>query len=220
MLLALPVDDTSTLPRQPIALEGEPLTRSCVLLDGFACRYKLSPDGSRQIVSFHMPGDLIDLHSALLKVADHSIAAIGRAHVAYLPHAVIFETTRRYAGIAHAFWLETVIDGSIFREWLLNVGRRDAYGRLAHLFCELALRLDSVGLCPNGRCQFPVTQTDLADATGLTPVHVNRTMQRLRADKLISTHGTELRILDWKGLIEAGSFDPTYLYLPNGDARC
>ena len=214
VLLAMPMGDVRAMPREDIVAEGEALTRACLLLDGMACRYKRLPDGSRQIVSFHTAGDIVDLHCAVLKVADHGIAALGPARAAYLPHEALAAAIERHRGIAWAFWRETLVDGSILREWLLNIGRREAYARLAHLFCEMMVRADAVGLSRGRRFPFPVSQAELGDATGLTPVHVNRTMQKLRADGLISTCGTDIVVEDWNGLVEEGSFDPGYLHLP------
>jgi len=218
VLMALPVGETSVAQRTAIVHEGERLARSCLLIDGLACRYKLLPDGSRQIVSLHLPGDVIDLQSAVLKVADHGIAALSHVRVAYLPHAALLDAAARHRGIGWAFWRETTVEGAIDREWLLNIGRRDAFGRLAHLLCEIALRMEAIGLCHGNRFQFPVTQSELADVAAMTPVHVNRTLQRLRAEGLIGTRGTEVHVLDWDRLVEAGSFDPAYLYLPPAGA--
>lgn len=214
ILLALPVDETAFSVRDTIVHEGEALTRSCMLIDGYAARYKLLPDGSRQILALHMAGDVIDLHSAVLKVADHGTAALGHVRVAYLPHRELLSAADRFPRIAHALWLETLVEGSIDREWLLNIGQRDAYARLAHLFCEMMQRMKAVGLCRDNGFPFPVTQVELGDATALTPVHVNRTLQRLRADGLITMRGTDVRIEDWDRLATAGSFEPSYLYLP------
>lgn len=211
---ALPVGEVRVASRDYFAREGEVLTRACMLIDGFAARYKLLPDGARQIVSLHVSGDIIDLHSVVLGVVDHSAAALGPARVAYLPHKAVLDAMEVYPGIARAFWYDAMVDGAIAREWLLNIGRRDAYGRLAHLFCEMALRMEAVGLCHDGRFQFMVTQSELADATAMTPVHVNRTLHKMREAGLISITGSEVRIENWNALSRAGSFDPTYLYLP------
>jgi CRP-like cAMP-binding protein len=217
LIAALPSGDVRISSREFIVHEGEHLNRSVLLLDGLAARYKLLPDGGRQIVSLHVAGDVIDLHTALLKVADHSVAAFGPARIAYLSHDAVRTAIDASPAIARAMWREVLVDASIAREWLLNVGRRDAYGRIAHLFCELALRMEVVGLYRGGSLPLPLTQADLADATGLTPVHVNRTMQRLRADGLVSTRGAELCIHDWDGLALAGTFDPAYLFI--GEAK-
>lgn len=217
LIAALPSGEVRISSREFIVHEGEHLNRSVLLLGGIAARYKLLPDGGRQIVSLHVAGDVIDLHTTILKVADHSVAAFGPARIAYLSHEALRAVIDASPAIARALWREALVDAAIAREWLLNVGRRDAYGRIAHLFCELALRMEVVGLYRGGSFPLPLTQGDLADATGLTPVHVNRTMQRLRADGLVSTRGTELCIHDWDGLALAGTFDPAYLYI--GETR-
>ena len=219
VLAALPAGEMRVHAREFVVHEGAQLSRSVLLLEGFAARFKLLPDGERQIVSLHVAGDIVDLHSAVLKVADRSIAAFSPARVAYLPHDTLLAALEASPAIARALWRDALIDAAISREWLLNVGRRDAYARMAHLFCELALRLGAVGLYRDGCFPLPLTQAELADTTGLTPVHVNRTLQRLRTDGLISTRGVELCIEDWDRLADAGSFDPSYLYLDGEGGR-
>lgn len=214
-LVALPMGDTYFAARDAIVHEGDAVTRSCVLVDGFAARFKLLPNGARQILSLHTAGDMIDLQSAVLELADHGIAALGHVRIAYMPHAALLDASERYPAIARAFWRETLIDGSIFREWLLNIGRRNAYARMAHLFCEVKTKMEAIGLARDDGFPFPVTQIELADATALTSVHVNRTMKRLRADGLVSTRGTEVRIEDWDRLVQVAAFDPAYLHLSN-----
>lgn len=213
-LAALPSDEERVRSRGYIVRQGEAMKRSCLLVDGFAARYKLTADGERQIVSFHVPGDFIDLHTVMLKVADHSIGTLGDARIDWVPHTALLDVATAHDAVGLAFWKDTLVDASIGREWLLNIGQRDAYARLAHLICEIATRLAAVGLYREGRFQLMVTQTELADATGLTPVHINRTLQKLRADGLISNRGTEFHIEDWRALVEAGGFDVSYLYLP------
>jgi CRP-like cAMP-binding protein len=219
VLAALPQGDVRVGTREFVVQEGERVDRSLLLLEGLAARYKLLPNGNRQIVSLHVAGDLLDLHSAILKVTDHSIAAFGPARIAHVLHEPLLAAMEASPAIARALWRDALVDAANSREWLLNVGRRDAYARTAHLLCELALRLGAVGLCRDGRFTLPLTQGDLADTTGLTAVHINRTLQRLRADGLISTHGSEVRIEDWARLAAAGSFDPAYLYLGDHPAR-
>lgn len=215
VLLALPMNHAYFAARDTIVHEGDALTRSCVLVDGFAARFKTLPDGSRQILSLHTAGDMMDLHSMVLEVADHGIAALSHVRVTYLTHAALLDASDRYPVIARALWRETLIDGSVFREWLLNIGRRDAYSRMAHLICEMKVKMEAIRLAREDGFPFPVTQAELADATGLTTVHVNRTMQRLRRDGLISTRGTDVLVEDWDALVDAAAFDPTYLHLRN-----
>lgn len=213
-LLALATRSQHFAARELVVGEGETRHEASVLITGHAFRFKTLPDGARQILSFHLPGDLVDLHAALIDTADHGIATLSDAVFAYLPQAEVTAAMSEHAGIARAFWRETLVDAAITREWLLGLGRRDAFGRLAHLLCETALRASAAGVGRASRFRFPVTQVDLGEATALTPVHVNRTLQRLRGEGLVAMQGGEVRILDWDALARAGSFDRRYLHLP------
>ena len=223
---ALPAGELAELRRIPwqsarlakaetIVREGERPTHSVLLLEGYAARHKVTLDGERQIVSIHVPGDFIDLQSAILKVADHSITAVGPVRLATVAHETILGVLDRNPGLARALWRDHLVEASIGREWLLNVGRRDAYARTAHLLCEIGLRLEAMGLSKRHRFVLGMTQTVLADTLGLTPVHMNRVIQRLRGESFITTHGTEVCVDDWGRLAHAGGFDPSYLYLPD-----
>lgn len=152
---------------------------SCILLSGFAFRSKVVGDGGRQILSVHVPGDMLDLQHAFLGVADHSIQMLTAGDVAYLPAEAVRDLAFAYPAIGRAMWLETLVEGSIFREWIANIGRRDAKTRVAHLLCEIAVRLQSAGLMTGNRYELAMTQEQIGDATGLTTVHVNRTFQTL-----------------------------------------
>ncbi|MCL6678702.1 Crp/Fnr family transcriptional regulator [Sphingomonas sp. RG327] len=195
-----------------LAREGEPTKICMVLLEGFALRQKLVSDGSRQIISFHIPGDFLDIQNCMLEVADHNVQSLGRSVVAAVPKEALGALMAENAGIRRAIWLDSLIDSAIFREWVVNVGRRDARGRIAHLLCELAARLRAAGLCSGPTCDFPMTQEQIADATGLTAVHTNRTLQSLRKDGLISLSLNKLTILDWDKLAEEGDFNERYLH--------
>ena len=199
--------------RQDIVCEGDRPSACCRLLNGFACRYKLTHDGKRQIISFHIPGDIPDLQCLHLDVMDHSVGTLARSRLVFLTHDTVRDLIRRCPRIGDAFWRETLIDASIFREWELNLGRREAYGRIAHLLCELYVRLQSVGLTNGHAYELPLTQAELGDALGITPVHVNRTLQDLRGEGLITLHAGSVTVLDWERLKEAGEFDPTNLHL-------
>jgi CRP-like cAMP-binding protein len=146
-------------------------------------------------------------------VMDHSVGALAPSTVAFIPHSALHELTRRYPGIAAALWRETLIDAAIFREWVTNVGSRSAYRRTAHVLYEFFVKMRSVGLATGDHCSFPLTQQEIGDATGLSVVHVNRTLQQLRGDGLIELKGRKLTILDYDGIAEAGQFDPSYLHL-------
>jgi CRP-like cAMP-binding protein len=203
-------------PIEDIVRDGDRPSECSLILKGFACRYKLLPSGKRQIMSFHLPGDICDLHALMLGELDHSIGALEPTTVAVLPHTLLRDLIQHHPGIAQAFWQDTLIDSAVFREWMIGLGRRSAYKRIAHLFCELLVRFKSVGLAPNGSLDLPLTQEELGDALGLSTVHVNRVLQALRADGLIALQSGKLTINDWESLQEAGEFKPNYLHLPRG----
>jgi CRP-like cAMP-binding protein len=194
---------------------GERPVECRLLLDGWACRYKLLPDGKRQITGFAIAGDLCDLSGLLAGAMDHSVCTLTRASVAVIPCGPLLDLMDEHSGIARALWCETLVEGAIAREWVVNVGRRPAYQRIAHLLCEMALRLGAVVQAHGSSFVFPIRQEELADATGLSKVHVNRTLQEMRRDGLIGWTGPEVTIPDWERLQSAGMFRPGYL-LPNG----
>jgi CRP-like cAMP-binding protein len=219
----LPAEDEAALLRLPMTLaripadadicrQGDRPSACCLLLDGFACRYRVLAKGERQIMSFHTPGDIVDLQSLHLEVMDHSIAALVPSQVAFIPHQALHDLIQQHPRLGAALWRDTLIDAAIFREWLVGIGRRSSYARIAHLFCELAFKLKAVGLADGPTFELPITQTELADALGLTPVHVNRVIQQLRAEGLIHLQRGALTVLDWQGLRAAGEFHPAYLH--------
>jgi CRP-like cAMP-binding protein len=192
--------------------EGEPTVVCSLLLSGFAFRQKLVSDGARQIISIHIPGEFLDIQNGLLDVADHNVQALNRATVATVHKGALLEVMDNYPNIRRAIWLDSLIDSSVFREWVVNLGRRDAKERIAHLLCELAARLASSGVADGAIYDFPLTQEQIGDATGLTAVHTNRTLQALRKDGLISLSSNRLTILDWDGLADLGDFNERYLH--------
>lgn len=200
-------------PRRDLIREGEHPRYIHLMLDGWACRYKTLPDGRRQIVAFFVPGDFCDLNVYVLKAMDHSIGAVTRLSVADISREEMDKLTTDYPRVTQALWWEALVNSAIQREWTLNVGQRTAYERIAHLLVELFLRLKTVDLTSGTSCDFPLTQTDLADATGLTAVHVNRTLQELRRDKLIELDRRRLNIPNLQRLMEAAMFNPNYLHL-------
>jgi CRP-like cAMP-binding protein len=209
---------TRTLnPDEDLVREGEPPTECHLVIDGVLCRYKLPSEGKRQIVGFLIAGDLCDLCGFLMGCTDHSVGALTSATVAVIPHKSLQTVLDAHPRLARALWQETLVDAAITREWVANTGRRSAYQRLAHLLCEIGTRSQAVGKASNGSFTWPVTQTEFADAMGLSTVHVNRMLQQLRGEGLIATTGDEIRVLDWPKLREAGEFSPDYLFL-NGSA--
>ena len=200
-------------PREDIIREGEHSPDLHLVLSGLACRYKLLPDGGRQIVAFLVPGDLCDAEVFILKQMDHSIAAVGPATTALIPGGAMRDLLLNRPGIALALWWGTLTDEGVLRARIVDVGRRDARQRIAHIIYELLVRYRMVGVVTDDSFDWPVTQADLADATGLTAVHVNRTLQRLRDEGLIATEGKRMTVLDRAGLREAAEFNPNYLHL-------
>jgi len=203
---------------QDVVREGDRPSRSCLLLSGFACTYKITAQGKRQIVSFNLPGDIPDLQSLHLKVLDNSVSTISQCRVGFITHEALRDICERYPRITAAFWRETLIDAAIFREWVTNVGQREAYSRMAHVLCELLVRLRAVGLTEDHACELPITQGEFADALGITTVHVNRVLQQMRAEGLIELSGERLFVPDWGRLKQVGEFDPAYLHLESDRA--
>ncbi|HEX8240161.1 MAG TPA: Crp/Fnr family transcriptional regulator [Allosphingosinicella sp.] len=217
-LLALPHEVKRLEAGSFIVREGDKPVRGCVMLSGFSYRNKVIVDGARQIVALHMRGDLVDLQNAFLGIADHNVQALTACEVACIPREALRRIAFERPAIGTAMWHDTLVDGSIFREWIANVGRRDARARLAHVLCEFALRLEAAGLGDHGSWELPMTQEQLADVVGLTAVHVNRTLRSLTQEGLIKRSKRAIRITNWKALAEAGDFTSDYLHLPD-DAR-
>jgi CRP-like cAMP-binding protein len=203
---------------QDIVREGDRPSECCLVIEGFVCRYKLTDEGRRQIFSFHLPGDIPDLQSLHLKVMDHSLMTLAPSKLAFISHESLAGVMHRCPRVADVLWRDTLIDGAVFREWMLGIGRRTAATRIAHVLCEVLVRMRAVGLADERRCELPVTQAELGDALGLSTVHVNRSLQELRGKGLITLRGSVLTVEDWDGLKEAGEFDPLYLHL-DGEAE-
>jgi CRP-like cAMP-binding protein len=214
----LPMQITVFKADQDIVRIGDRPSQCCLLLEGYTCVYKLTSEGKRQIMALHVPGDIPDLQSLHLKVLDNSIATICPCTVGFIQHEDLRRVCERHPRITAALWRETLVDASVFREWLLNIGRRESYTRMAHLLCEFLVRLKVVGLAEDGTFDLPITQVELADAIGTSTVHVNRVLQALRAEGLIETKSTQVTIPDWERLKEVGDFDPLYLHLVEDDA--
>jgi CRP-like cAMP-binding protein len=197
---------------QDIVPEGDLPEGAHLVLEGFACRYKMLPDGRRQIIGHFIPGDFCDLRVFILSEMDHTVGTISDVTVAYIPRKKIIELTDEFPRITQAFWWSTMVDEAITREWIVNVGKRTAFERVAHLLCEHFLRMRAVGLVDEENVEMPMTQAELADTVALSIVHVNRTLQRLRREGLIKLRGKHLTILDLPGLQEAAGFNPNYLH--------
>jgi len=200
-------------PRVDISREGDRPKDVHLILSGWACRYKQLEDGRRQIVSFFLPGDMCDLNVFILKEMDHSIGTISDVTIADLSREFFDEIGAGYPRIATALWWETLVNAAIQREWTMNLGQRTASERMAHLLCEIFFRLRLAGLTDVNSCEFPLTQADLAEATGLSKVHVNRTLQELRGAKLVVLKGKALTVPNVERLMNAGLFNANYLHM-------
>jgi CRP-like cAMP-binding protein len=208
----------SVEPHQYIVREGDQPTHSCLLLEGFSIRHKCVVGGKRQIMAIHMKGEMVDLENSLLGKADHNVQMLTAGKVAFIPKEEITRIAFERPTVGQAMWLDTLVDASIFREWIANVGRRDAQTRVAHVLCEFALRLKHAGLGDEAGYHLPMTQEQLADVTGLTSIHVNRSIKTLEAEGLISrVTPREIVIGDWKRLADKGDFDSLYLHFNQGD---
>lgn len=211
-LRTIPVKVRKIEPRTDIVRDGDRPTQCCMIIDGFCWRYKVTSAGNRQILSVHMPGEMPDLQSLHLTCMDHTLASITRAEVALVSHQSLRELTRRFPHLTDALWRSTLIDSAIFRQWLVGLGARTAYQRIAHLFCELSVR-QAAGGEPAQSIVLPLTQNELGDALGLSAVHVNRSLRDLREAGLALFERGVVQILDYPGLKKAGDFDPGYLQL-------
>jgi CRP-like cAMP-binding protein len=193
--------------------ESDPPRSCAVLISGFAFRQKLTGEGVRQIVALNIPGDALDLQNLFLDVSDHSVQMLTRGQVALIARADLQQIIRSHSNVGHAMLVKILTEASVLREWVLNVGRRSARARMAHLLCELAVRLDAEGLAQEYGYELPMTQEQLGDALGLTAVHVNRTLKALEADGLIARTKRNIHFPNWKRLVEAGDFNSRYLHL-------
>jgi CRP-like cAMP-binding protein len=202
---------------QDIVRERDRPAQACVMLSGLTCRVKIVGDGARQINSCHIPGDIPDLQSLLLHKMDHGLTTVTRSRVALVPHSALMQLITAHPRLGLLLWRDTLIDGSIFREWMCSIGRRPALVRIAHLFCELFVRYRTIALTEGSSMPFHLTQTNLGDAQGLSVVHVNRVIRELRQEGLIEIGDRRLTILDWDALSALADFDEEYLHLSPKD---
>jgi len=200
-------------PARTLVRAGDLLSHSMLVVEGVLARFKDLSDGQRQIQEIHIAGDFTDLHGFILKRLDHNVGTLTRTRMAMVPHDALRRITEDEPHLARLLWFSTLVDSAIQREKILSVGRRPALARLAHLLCELRVRLELVGLGEDDSFSLPLTQLDLGDASGLTSVHVNRMLKQLRDDRLVTYRGGRVTIHDWPRLQQLAEFDPAYLYL-------
>jgi CRP-like cAMP-binding protein len=218
----LPADDRQRIVDLPLKLVNYPAdqdiveygystSRCTLVLDGFLYSHKLVAGSRRQITSFFVPGDVADLPTLYLPRVDHSITTLGPAVLAFVPHIALKDVLDKSPALAQAFWRETLMQAAIFQEWVVNLGRRDAFARLAHILCELTLRLQAMGLARDLSFSMPWTQMDVADACGISNVHANRVIQELRHLGLVQWDSRRVTIRDWSALVRLGDFNDDYL---------
>lgn len=201
-------------PRTTLSRADDVLHQSTYLIDGFVSRYMDDREGHRQLVAIHVPGDFIDLHGFALKRLNHDVATLGPVRIATVPHPALNRIMAEEPHLARLLWFSTLLDAAMHREWIFRLGRLNATARVAHFFCELATRLDMVGLYNGGRFGLPITQTELAEACGVTGVHANRTLRVLREQGMLVFRESLAEVLDLQALKRVAQFDDAYLY-PN-----
>jgi CRP-like cAMP-binding protein len=208
------VAETRRVPAdQLLVRSGEELSASMILIDGWLARSKDLAGGQRQVTELHVAGDFPDLHGFTLKRLDHDLMTLSDCIVAVVPHERLLQVTEKFPRLARLYWFSTNVDGAITRELALSLGQRSAMARMAHLFCELYVRLNAVGRARPDGFEFPLTQRELSECLGLTVVHANRTIQELRRRRLVEMENRQLTILDRRGLEGLAEFDPSYLHL-------
>ena len=203
--------------RRDIIRDGDRPDRVHLVLEGWACRYKVLKNGKRQITALLLPGDFCDLHVGLLTQMDHAIGSITAVTFAYVDRAQFDELTRSRPAILRALWWATLVDEGVLRSWIVSLGVRNARERVAHLICELRERMRNIGAESDGQFHMPLTQPDLAEALGLTPIHVNRVVRQLLADNVLEVRRGEVTVLDHAALIRIADFDPSYLHAQSID---
>ncbi|MET0238713.1 MAG: Crp/Fnr family transcriptional regulator [Sphingobium sp.] len=219
MLESLAGPIRTVAPRTTVVHQGETVSNSTYLLSGFMCRYMDDRKGERQFIAIHLPGDFVDLHGYPLKRLDHDLATITECTLVAMPHDRIDDIMLRRPAMARLLWFSTLIDAAMHREWIFRLGRLDALSRLGHFLCETERRLRAIGLSDGRSFPLPMTQSDLAEACGLTPVHINRMLRELRERGLATVQGGVVTMPDRAELARLSQFDPGYLFFDSDDPR-
>jgi CRP-like cAMP-binding protein len=210
-IMALPTHEIEVGARQDFVSLGEETDYCCYIASGLVARVGQVKNGSRQTTALHIPGDMADLHSAVRPIGIGGLTALTDTLILRVPHAAVRTLGRDFPAIAEAFWRDCILDGAILMQWAVNLGRKDARSRLAHILCELAIRYGGGRGYPLLEFDLPMVQEQLGDAAALTSVHVNRSLKTLRQERLVTVRGGIVQIHDWERLMQAGEFDPTYL---------
>jgi CRP-like cAMP-binding protein len=216
-ILGLSCHPAQMRPRQDIVSPGRIVDHACLIGKGLAARFDQMRNGRRQTTALHIPGDMADLHSVVRPKARWSITALAPTTVLRVPHVELRRLADTHQGIALAFWRDASIDASTIAKWLVCIGQKNARERVAHLFCEMGVRLETAGFGARHAFDLPMTQDQIADAVGITAVHLNRTMQDLRSTSIFSFNGGLVEISDWSAFAAIADFDPTYMELGNAE---
>ena len=212
-IMALPYESERIAPHRDIVTPGQVVAKACYVVEGLVGRFDQMRDGRRQITALHLPGDMCDLHSVVLPRASWNLSALSNVTIFRIPHDDLIAISDRYPRLGMAFWRDTATDAAILAKWFANLGRKDAVARIAHLLCELGIRSEVAGLGSRNSYSLKITQEDLADVTGITAVHLNRTLQTLRRTALLEFKDRHVFIRDWNKLVEVAEFDDAYLQL-------
>lgn len=211
-LQAMCQDVRKTGARRDIIRDGDRPDRVHLILSGWACRYKILKNGKRQITALLLPGDFCDLHVGILDKMDHAIGAITATTFAYVDRAQFEALTRARPAILRALWWAALVDEGVLRSWIVSLGVRTARERVAHLLCELRERMRNIDREDAGRFAMPLTQPDLAEALGLTAVHINRVVRQLQKEQVVEISKGQVTVLDLIALTQIADFDPGYLH--------
>jgi CRP-like cAMP-binding protein len=212
-ICSLAIDLKVFAPGEYVVRDGQRPTACCLLADGFCIRSKTTWEGRRQILSIHIPGKIPDLQSLYLHVMDHDLVTLTECRLGFIPHTALKDMVRRRPNVAEVLWRDSLVDAAMFRDWIVNVGQRPAASRLAHIVAELRARLKVIGRGEGKRIDIPLTQEQIGEAMGITPIHANRIIKQLRAEGVMEFHRGYITILDKGKLAELAHFDDRYLHL-------
>jgi CRP-like cAMP-binding protein len=212
-IAALPITVREYAAERAVVSDGQRATECCLIVKGFCARSKTTSEGRRQILSLHIPGEIPDLMSLHLHVMDHDLSTLTPCTLGFINHETLRLLHRRQPRLADIFWRDTLIDASLFREWIVNVGQRPAPARLAHVIVELRERLKVIGRVEGASFEMPLTQEQIGEALGITAVHANRVIKQLRQEGIVALHRGRVDVLNEAKLLELAGFDGRYLHL-------
>jgi CRP-like cAMP-binding protein len=209
---SLPVSIKHYRANQPAVRDGARPTECCIIAEGFCVRAKITSSGQRQILSIHIPGEIPDLQSLHLHVMDHDLITLTGCTLGFISHGPLRDITRRRPNIAQILWRDSMVEAALFREWIVNVGRRPALNRLAHTIVELRERLKVIGRVADNQFDMPLTQQQVGETMGMTAVHANRIIKQLRDEAVVDFCRGRVTILDEARLQQLADFDDCYLH--------